>query len=63
MDSIRARRRTARPLVVSGDVHLDVTVAAWEVELVAAELTSSTDGIDGGEAERAKGRKQRHAAG
>jgi hypothetical protein len=39
MNSTRARRRTARPLVVSGDVHLDMKIASWELELVAAELT------------------------
>ena len=62
MASIRTRRRTARPLMVCGDVHLDMKVASWEVELVAAELTSITDRVDG-EQQRAKGRRQRHAAG
>jgi len=61
MASTRTRRRTARPLIVSGDVHLDV-VATWEAELVAAELTSVTERVDGG-AERTKERRQRHAAG
>ena len=62
MASTRTRRRTARPLTVSGDIHLDVTVASWEVELVARELASIADEVDG-EAERVKGRRQRHAAG
>jgi len=48
--------------MVCGDVHLDMKVASWEVELVAAELTSITDRVDG-EQQRAKGRRQRHAAG
>jgi hypothetical protein len=61
MNSTRARRRTARPLVVSGDVHLDMKVASWELELVAAELTSITDLVDG-EEQRAKAGRQRHAA-
>jgi hypothetical protein len=61
MASPRTRRRTARPLIVSGDVHLDV-VASWEVELVAAELNSVTDRVDCG-AERTKERRQRHVAG
>ena len=62
MASTRTWRRTARPLTVSGDVHLDVTVPSWEVELVARELASIADEVDS-EAERVKGRRQRHAAG
>ena len=63
MASTRTRRRTARTLiVVSGDVLLDEKVASWEVELVAPELTSTTDRV-GGEGERSKRRGHRHATG
>jgi hypothetical protein len=62
MANTRTQRRTVRPLIVSGDVRLDEKVASWEVELVAPELTSITDRV-GGEGERSKGRRQRHAAG
>lgn len=62
MASTRTRRRIARPLIVSGNVHLVAEVNSWEVELVAAELTSIADRVDG-EQQRAKGRRQRHAAG
>ena len=62
MASTRTRRRTARTLIVSGDVLLDEKVALWEVELVAPELTSTPDRV-GGERERSKRRRQRHAAG
>lgn len=62
MASTRARRRTARALIVSGDVLLDEKVASWEVELVASEVTSIPDRI-GWEGEPTKRRRQRHAAG
>jgi hypothetical protein len=61
MASTRTRGRTARPLIVSGDVHLDAEVTSWEVELVAPELTSIPDRV-GGEGEPSKRRRQRHAA-
>jgi hypothetical protein len=61
MASTRTRGRTARPLIVSGDVHLDVEVASWEVELVAPELTSITDRV-GGQGEPSKRRRQSHVA-
>lgn len=61
MASSRTRRRTARTLIVSGDVLLDEQVASWEVELVAPELTSIPDRVSG-EGEPSK-RRQRHAAG
>ena len=61
MASTRTRGRTARPLIVSGDVHLDAEVASWEVELVASELSLRPDRV-GGEGEPSKRRRQRHAA-
>ena len=61
MASTRTRGRTARTLIVSGDVLLDAEVALWEVELVSPELTSITDRVEG-EGERSKRRRQRHAA-
>ena len=61
MASTRTRGRTALPLIVSGDVHLDAEVASWEVELVASELTSIPNRIDG-QSEPSKRRRQSHAA-
>jgi hypothetical protein len=60
MASTRTRGRTARPLIVSGDVDLDAEVASWEVELVASELTSIPNRV-GGQGEPSKKRRQSHA--
>lgn len=61
MARTRTRRRTARKLIVSGDILIDDKVASWEVELVASELSLRPDRV-GGEGEPSKRRRQRHAA-
>lgn len=62
MSNTRTRRRTARPLIVSGDVHLDATVAAWEVELMVPELTCGGT-PPAGERDGGTNRRGRRAAG